>query len=166
MFAVIKTGGKQYKVKPRDIIKVNRLAADEGDVVAFEDVILFNDGSKTELGLPRLSGITVAGQVIEQARGPKIIAFKKRRRKNSRRKRGHKQDLSIVRITQILTDGKKPDLTAAKPVKKPKKSAEKTPATSHGEEDMAKARKKAAKKSTKARKPAKKKATRKKAKRK
>ncbi len=160
MFAVIKTGGRQYKVKPDDVIKVDRLSASEGDIVAFEDVILFSDGAKTQLGSPRVGGITVAGEVIEQGRGRKVIAFKKRRRKNSRRKRGHRQDLSVVRITQILTGGKKPDLTAAKPVKKPKKSA-KSPATSHGEDQMAK-RKKAAKKSTKAKKTTKKKATRKK----
>jgi large subunit ribosomal protein L21 len=157
MFAVIKTGGRQYKVKPDDVIKVNRLKGEEGDVVAFEDVILFSDGDKTQLGSPRLSGITVAGRVVEQARGPKIIAFKKRRRKNSRRKRGHKQDLSVVQITEILTDGKKPDLTAVKPAKKPSKSAG-SPLTSHGEEDMAKRKK--AKKSTKAKKTTKKKAKR------
>jgi len=164
MYAVIKTGGRQYKVKLDDVIKVNRLKAEEGDVVAFEDVILFSDGSKTQLGSPKVSGITVAGRVVEQARGPKVIAFKKRRRKNSRRKRGHKQDLSVVRITEILTGGKKPDFTAVKPAKKPKKPAGK-PLTSHGEDQMAK-KKKAAKKSTKAKKTTKKKATKKKTKKK
>ncbi|MES2906591.1 MAG: 50S ribosomal protein L21 [Pseudomonadota bacterium] len=167
MFAVIKAGGKQYKVKPDDVIMVNRLAANEGEIVTFEKVVLYNDGSKTQLGTPTLAGAVVAGRVIEQARGPKVIAFKKRRRKNSRRKRGHKQELSVVQITEILTGGKKPDLTAAKPVSKPKKSAKTSPDTSHGEEDMAKAKKTAKKKPAKkvAKKPAKK-ATRKTTKRK
>ena len=136
MFAIIKTGGKQYKVSKDDTIVVNLVNAEEGDVIAFEDVVLLNDGGKTQLGAPGIKGVTVAGRVLEHARGEKVIAFKKRRRQNSRRKRGHRQELSVVQITEILTDGKKPDLTAAKPVKKPK-TAEKT-SEFHGEEDMKK----------------------------
>ena len=150
MFAIIKTGGKQYKVSKDDTIVVNLMNAEEGDIVAFEDVVLLNDGGKTQLGAPGIKGVTVAGRVIEHARGEKVIAFKKRRRQNSRRKRGHRQELSVVQITEILTDGKKPDLTAAKPVKKPAKSAETTSAF-HGEEDMKKPK---AKKATTTRKTA------------
>ena len=148
MFAVIKTGGKQYKVKAGDVITIDRLRAEEGDVVALDDVLLFSDGSQTKIGVPRLADISVAGRVIEQSRGPKLIAFKKRRRKNSRRKRGHRQELSVVQIMEILTDGKKPDLNAAKPVKSLSKTAKSSPAPSHGEEDMAKAKKKSAKRKT------------------
>jgi large subunit ribosomal protein L21 len=112
MFAVIKAGGKQHRVAANDTITVNRLPGEAGDVVAFEDVVLFNDEGKTELGAPSVSGVTVAGEIVEQARGPKIIAFKKRRRQNSKRKRGHRQLLTVVRITEILTGGQKPDLKA------------------------------------------------------
>jgi large subunit ribosomal protein L21 len=112
MFAVIKAGGKQHRVAANETITVNRLAGAPGDVVAFEDVVLFNNDGKTELGAPSVSGVTVAGEIVEQARGPKIIAFKKRRRQNSKRKRGHRQLLTVVRITEILTGGQKPDLKA------------------------------------------------------
>jgi large subunit ribosomal protein L21 len=112
MFAVIKAGGKQHRVAANDTITVNRLTGAPGDVVAFEDVVLFNNEGTTELGAPSVSGVTVAGEIIEQARGPKIIAFKKRRRQNSKRKRGHRQLLTVVRITEILTGGQKPDLKA------------------------------------------------------
>lgn len=148
MFAIIKAGGKQYKVTKDDTIVVNLMDAEEGDIVTFDNVVLLNDGGKTQLGAPGVKGASVAGRVIEHARGEKVIAFKKRRRKNSRRKRGHRQELSVVKITEILTGGKKPDLSAAKPAKKPAKSAEMSP-ESHGEEDM---RKPTAKKSTGAKK--------------
>jgi large subunit ribosomal protein L21 len=122
MFAVIKAGGKQHRVAANDTIIVNRLTGAPGDVVAFEDVVLFNNEGKTELGAPSVSGVTVAGEIVEQARGPKIIAFKKRRRQNSKRKRGHRQLLTVVRITEILTGGQKPDLKA-KPKAKPAEAA-------------------------------------------
>ena len=122
MFAVIKAGGKQHRVAANDTITVNRLTGAPGDVVAFEDVVLINNEGKTELGAPSVSGVTVAGEIVEQARGPKIIAFKKRRRQNSKRKRGHRQLLTVVRITEILTGGQKPDLKA-KPKAKPADAA-------------------------------------------
>jgi large subunit ribosomal protein L21 len=122
MFAVIKAGGKQHRVAANETITVNRLPGEAGDVVAFEDVVLFNNEGKTELGAPSVSGVTVAGEIVEQARGPKIIAFKKRRRQNSKRKRGHRQLLTVVRITEILTGGQKPDLKA-KPNAKPAEPA-------------------------------------------
>ena len=122
MFAVIKAGGKQHRVAANDTITVNRLTGEPGDVIAFEDVVLFGNEGKTELGAPHIAGVTVAGEILEQSRGPKIIAFKKRRRQNSKRKRGHRQLFTVVRITEILTDGKKPDLKA-----KPKADAAAAP---------------------------------------
>lgn len=107
MFAIIKTGGKQYRVAADDVITVEKLAGNPGDVIAFEDVLLLGADVVT-VGSPRVAGATVAGELVEHTRGAKVIAFKKRRRKNSRRKRGHRQEFSIIRITEILTDGKKP----------------------------------------------------------
>jgi large subunit ribosomal protein L21 len=108
MFAVIKTGGKQYKVAADQKITVMALEGDAGAQVTFAEVLALFDGETSEIGAPHVAGACVVGEIVEQTRGPKVIAFKKRRRKNSRRKRGHKQDLTIVRITQILTDGAKP----------------------------------------------------------
>lgn len=107
MFAVIKTGGKQYKVAVNDVITIERLAGEAGDIIAFDQVLMLG-GDKPEVGAPTVKGATVAGELTEQARGPKVISFKKRRRQNSKRKKGHRQDLTIVRITEILTGGKKP----------------------------------------------------------
>jgi large subunit ribosomal protein L21 len=104
MFAIIKTGGKQYRVAPQDVITVARLAGAPGDVVEFGEVLLVGGDSVT-VGSPTVPGATVAGKLVDHTRGPKVIAFKKRRRKNSRRKRGHRQDYSVIRITDILTDG-------------------------------------------------------------
>jgi large subunit ribosomal protein L21 len=102
MFAVIKTGGKQYRVAAEDEITVMSISGEPGDAVSFNDVMMLSKEGVTEIGAPYLGGVSVAGTIVEQARGPKVIAFKKRRRKNSRRKRGHRQDLTIVRITEIV----------------------------------------------------------------
>jgi large subunit ribosomal protein L21 len=110
MFAVIKTGGKQYKVSRNDVITIEKLHAGPGDTVAFETVLLLG-GETTVVGAPTVQGATVVGSIVEQARGPKVINFFKRRRQNSKRKKGHRQDLTIVRITDILTGGAKPDLS-------------------------------------------------------
>jgi large subunit ribosomal protein L21 len=104
MFAVIKTGGKQYKVAANDVITIEKLEAAAGAAVLFSDVLMVG----LEVGSPTVPGATVSGTVVEQTRGPKVIAFKKRRRKNSRRKHGHRQDLTVVRITEILTGGATP----------------------------------------------------------
>jgi len=101
MFAVIKTGGKQYRVAAQDEITVMTLAGDAGAKVTFEDVLMVADGDQVKLGAPNVAGAKVIGEIVEQTRGEKVIAFKKRRRKNSKRKRGHRQDLTIVRITEI-----------------------------------------------------------------
>jgi len=101
MFAVIKTGGKQYKVAAEDTITVMTVTGEPGEKVTFDNVMMLVDGEATTVGAPFVAGASVAGEIVEQARGPKVIAFKKRRRKNSKRKRGHRQDLTIVRITGI-----------------------------------------------------------------
>jgi large subunit ribosomal protein L21 len=101
MFAVIKTGGKQYRVAADDKITVMTLAGQPGDEVTFGDVLMVVDGEDARIGAPGLAGATVTGTIVEHDRGPKVIAFKKRRRKNSKRKRGHRQDLTIVQITGI-----------------------------------------------------------------
>ncbi len=102
MFAVIRTGGKQYRVSAEDKITVMALPGAAGDKVDFEVLSVF-DGEAVSIGAPLVAGASVAAEIVEQARGPKVIAFKKRRRKNSRRKRGHRQDLTVVRITDIAT---------------------------------------------------------------
>jgi large subunit ribosomal protein L21 len=120
MFAVFKTGGKQYRVAAEDLLQVDKIKGEPGEIVEFGEVLVVGGDSVT-LGAPTVAGATVAAEVVDQARGPKIIAFKKRRRKNSRRKRGHRQEFTLLRITEILTDGNKPSKTA-----KPK--AERAPA--------------------------------------
>jgi large subunit ribosomal protein L21 len=105
MFAVIKTGGKQYKVAAEDKITVMLLPGEAGARIVFDEVLALFDGATNHVGAPRVAGASVVGEIVEQARGPKVYAFKKRRRKNSKRKRGHKQDLTVVRVTSILTGG-------------------------------------------------------------
>lgn len=112
MYAVIKTGGKQYRVAADDIIEIEKLAAEVGETVAFPDVLMVAGSGAPEIGRPTVAGATVAGEIVEQTRGDKVISFKKRRRKNSRRKRGHRQQLTVVRITEILTGGSKPSKLA------------------------------------------------------
>jgi large subunit ribosomal protein L21 len=111
MFAVIKTGGKQYRVAADDVIQVDKVGGDPGQIIQFGEVLLVG-GEQVTLGEPTVAGASVAAEVLEQGRGPKIIAFKKRRRKNSRRKRGHRQEFTRVRVTEILTDGAKPSKAA------------------------------------------------------
>jgi large subunit ribosomal protein L21 len=110
MFAVFKTGGKQYRVAAEDVLEVDKIKGEPGEVVEFGEVLVVG-GDNVTLGAPTVAGATVAAEVLEQGRGPKIIAFKKRRRKNSRRKRGHRQEFTRVRITEILTDGAKANKT-------------------------------------------------------
>ncbi len=111
MFAVFKTGGKQYRVAAEDVLKIDKVKGEPGEIVEFGEVLVVGGDSVT-LGAPTVAGATVAAEVLDQARGPKIIAFKKRRRKNSRRKRGFRQEFTLLRITEILTDGKKANKTA------------------------------------------------------
>jgi large subunit ribosomal protein L21 len=131
MFAVIKTGGKQYRVAAEDVIRIDRVNSQPGEIVEFGEVLVVG-GDTPLLGTPTVSGATVAGEVLQHSRGDKVIAFKKRRRKNSRRKRGYRHEFSVIRITEILTDGAKPSKTATpRPRRepKPKTEAEAAPAT-------------------------------------
>jgi large subunit ribosomal protein L21 len=124
MFAVFKTGGKQYRVAAEDVLKVARVKGEPGEIVEFGEVLVVGGDSVT-LGAPMVAGATVAAEVLDHARGPKIIAFKKRRRKNSRRKRGYREEFSLIRITEILTDGKKANMTASpRPKRAPAPAAE------------------------------------------
>jgi large subunit ribosomal protein L21 len=118
MFAVIRTGGKQYRVAAEDVIKIDKVSGNPGEIVQFGEVLVVG-GDNITLGQPTIAGASVAAKVLEQGRGPKIIAFKKRRRKNSRRKRGHRQEFTLLRVTEILTDGAKPSQTA-RPKREPK----------------------------------------------
>ena len=101
MYAVIKTGGKQYRVAKDDVVTIERVAGEAGSTIEFGEVLLVGSGADVKVGTPTVAGAKVVGELVEQTRGPKLIAFKKRRRKNSRRKKGHRQDLSSVRITSI-----------------------------------------------------------------
>jgi len=159
MFAVIRTGGKQYRVAPNDIIKVEKIAGEPGDIVELAEVILLGGEGGPKTGSPTIAGAMVAAEVISQGRGEKVVVFKKKRRKNYRRKKGHRQLLTSLRITEILTDGKKPSKAAPKPEKKaaPKpeaKKAEAKPAAKKAEAKQA-AKKPAAKAKAPAKKPAK-----------
>jgi large subunit ribosomal protein L21 len=124
MFAVIKTGGKQYRVAADDTLKVEKVPGEPGQIIEFGEVLVVGGDSVT-LGNPTVAGATVAAEVVSQGRGDKVIAFKKRRRKNSRRKRGHRQEFTLVRITEILTGGAKPSKEAKpKAARKPKAKKE------------------------------------------
>jgi large subunit ribosomal protein L21 len=118
MFAVIKTGGKQYRVAADDVLKIEKVKGEPGEIIQLGDVLVVG-GDNVTLGAPTVAGASVAAEVLEQGRGPKVIAFKKRRRKNSRRRRGHRQEFTLLRITEILTDGAKPS-KAARPKREPK----------------------------------------------
>jgi len=108
MFAVIKTGGKQYRVATDDVLTLEKLDGDAGEMVEVNEVLAVGDGDDVTIGSPRVDGAMVTAEVVTQGRGKKVIAFKKRRRQNSRRKRGHRQYLTTVRISEILTGGAKP----------------------------------------------------------
>lgn len=113
MYAVVKTGGKQYRVAKDDLITIERLPGDAGDIVTLDAVLMLGEGANVEIGAPFVAGAAVAGEIVEQAKGDKIIVFKKRRRQNYRRKRGHRQLLTKLRVTEILTGGAKPAMTKA-----------------------------------------------------
>ena len=154
MFAVIRTGGKQYRVAPNDVIEIERIAGEPGDIVELGEVLLLGGDSGPQTGSPIIAGALVAAELVEHIRGEKIIVFKKKRRKNYRRRNGHRQLLTMLRITEILTDGKKPSRTkVARP--EPKKAEPKTPGAKAKAEPKAKpAKKPMAKKAAPAKKPA------------
>jgi large subunit ribosomal protein L21 len=139
MFAVIKTGGKQYRVAAEDVITIEKLPAEAGATVTFEQVLMVGDGDKATIGTPLVAGASVAGEVVEQTRGDKIRIFKKKRRQNYRRTAGHRQHLTIVKITDILTDGANKAPKAA--AQKAKPGTDETPAAAKAAEAPAKTEK-------------------------
>ena len=160
MFAVIKTGGRQYRVVPNDVLEIGKIAGDVGTIVQLGEVLVVG-GDTPVLGAPTVAGATVAAEVLQHKRGPKVIAFKKRRRKNSRRKRGYRDEITVLRITEILTDNAKP--TIGPRPKKEKVAPAPTDADDEApDKKKAPARKAVAKKAA-AKKPAAKKAPAKKA---
>jgi len=114
MFAVIRTGGKQYRVAIDDLITVERLQGEAGDAIALDQVLMVGEGDRVDVGAPLVDGASVAAEIVEQGRGDKILVFKKRRRQNYRRKKGHRQHLTTLKVTEILTGGAQP---SAKPAK-------------------------------------------------
>src|ERR1700710_856208 len=109
MFAVIKTGGRQYRVVPDDVLEIGKIAGDVGTIVQLGEVLLVG-GESPVLGVPTVAGASVAAEVLQHKRGPKVISFKKRRRKNSKRKRGYRDEITVLRITEILTNDNKPTI--------------------------------------------------------
>ena len=140
MFAVIKTGGRQYRVVPDDVLEIGKIAGDVGTIVQLGEVLVLGGDTPT-LGLPTVAGASVAAEVLQHKRGPKVIAFKKRRRKNSRRKRGYRDEITVLRITEILADNAKPTVGP-----RPKREKVATPAEDGDEAPKKAPAKKAAKK--------------------
>ncbi|MCH2553747.1 MAG: 50S ribosomal protein L21 [SAR116 cluster bacterium] len=166
MYALVRTGGQQYRVTKDDTILVDRIAADEGAEVILDDVVMLGDGDKVTIGTPRVEGAAVSATVISQTRGPKIIIFRRKRRKNHRRTQGHRQDLTLLKINAIAEDGKslKPKATPAKKVAAKEEAAPKAAAKKAAAKKAApKAEAKAAPKKAAAKKAAAEKATAKKA---
>src|SRR5688572_14745782 len=151
MFAVIKTGGRQYRVVPDDVLEIGKIAGDVGTIVQLGEVLLVG-GESPVLGVPTVAGASVAAEVLQHKRGPKVISFKKRRRKNSRRKRGYRDEITVLRITEILTNNAKPSIGP-----RPKREKVVAPAT-EGDDEAPKAAKKKAPAKKAAAKPAAKKA--------
>jgi len=138
MFAVIKTGGRQYRVVPDDVLEIGKIAGDVGTIVQLGEVLLVG-GDSPMLGAPTVAGATVAAEVLQHKRGPKIISFKKRRRKNSRRKRGYRDEITVLRITEILTNDNKPTIGP-----RPKREKPVAAAQVEGDDEAPKAAKKKA----------------------
>ena len=109
MFAVIKTGGRQFRVVPDDVLEIGKIEGQVGTIVQLNEVLVVG-GDTPVLGAPTVAGASVAAEVLQHKRGPKVIAFKKRRRKNSRRKRGYRDELTVLRVTEILTNDAKPSI--------------------------------------------------------
>jgi len=137
MFAVIKTGGRQYRVVPEDVLEIGRIEGQVGTIVQLGEVLVLG-GETPILGTPTVAGASVAAEVLQQKRGPKVIAFKKRRRQNSRRKRGYRDELTLLRITEILADNAKPSVGP-----RPKKEKVTAPVTGAEVDEAPRAAKKA-----------------------
>jgi len=123
MFAIIKTGGKQYRVAEDDLIKVEKLDGEAGSTITLDQVLLVGDADKQSVGVPFVEGAAVEAEVIQQKKDKKIIVFKKKRRQNYRRKNGHRQEITVLKVTKIIASGAK---KAAAPKAEAKPAAEKT----------------------------------------
>ena len=156
MFAAFKTGGKQYKVAPGDILKIEKLDGKVGDKVTFEEVMMVVDGDKILTGTPVVEKATVTGEIVVQGKDKKVIVFKKKRRQNYRRKKGHRQEITIVRVSSIEAPGISAKAEAKKAA--PAKKAEAKKETAKAETKKSAPKKAEAKKETAAKKPAAKKA--------
>src|SRR5580698_4322100 len=148
MFAVIKTGGRQYRVVPDDVLEIGKIAGDVGTIVQLGEVLLVG-GDSPVLGVPTVAGASVAAEVLQHKRGPKVISFKKRRRKNSKRKRGYRDEITVLRITEILTNDNKPTVGP-----RPKREKKVVAAHDDGDDAPKKPAKKAAPKKPAAKKAA------------
>jgi large subunit ribosomal protein L21 len=142
MYAVIKTGGKQYKVQTNDIIEVEKLDKEAGSTVKFEEVLLIDDGKEVKVGNPNIAGAAVVAEIITQKKDDKILVFKKKRRHNYRRTKGHRQPLSLVRITDLGFGGKAKAAPKKEEAKTEKKAAPKTEAKSEAKAEKKPAAKK------------------------
>jgi large subunit ribosomal protein L21 len=162
MYALVKTGGKQYRVSKDDTILVERLSAEEGEQIILSDIVMLGDGDKVTIGTPRVDGAGVSATVVRQTRGPKIIIFRRKRRKNHRRTQGHRQDLTLLKINEVAEDAK--NLKTTKPAAKaaPKKGVALKKVAKDAAPAKKAAEKKAAPKAAAAKKPAAKKAATKK----
>jgi large subunit ribosomal protein L21 len=151
MYAVIKTGGKQYRVAQNEVLKIERLAVEAGRRIAFNEVLAVDAGAGLKVGTPMVAGAMVTATVVEQTHAPTILVFKKKRRHNYRRKNGHRQDLTVIRIGEILTDGRQPS-----PEPEPQAEAAPRPAAAKPKAKAKPAQPPAAKKAAAKPKPAKK----------
>ncbi|WP_208437250.1 50S ribosomal protein L21 [Bartonella taylorii] len=146
MFAVIKTGGKQYRVVADQMMKVERIIGDAGDVVEFNDILMVGQEGNAVIGTPVVADALVTAEIVEQTRGRKVIAFKKRRRQNSKRTRGHRQELTTLRILEILMGGAKPKKAATKSIKEEATALEEATKETKAPASVKKAAKKTAEK--------------------
>lgn len=124
MFAVVKTGGKQYRVAVNDVIQVEKLPGEAGTTIEFPEVLMVGNDQGVQVGTPLLSGVPVTGEILEQTRGDKILVFKKKRRHQYRRRAGHRQELTVIRVTGIGDVKAEAQPKAAKKTKAAKAEAE------------------------------------------
>jgi large subunit ribosomal protein L21 len=156
MFAVVKTGGKQYRVAKDDLLRVEKLDAQAGDTVILDEVLMISDENGAKTGTPTVEGAVVEAEVVEQMRDRKVIIFKKKRRQNYRRKKGHRQHLTVLKVVDIALDGSKKKAKTAAKADKPVEAPVETPSAEDAPEAAATPAKKAAAKKTTAKKTAKK----------
>ena len=128
MYAVVKTGGKQYRVAKDDVLTIEKLDGEAGAVIELEQVLAINDGKGLTIGTPMIDGARVAATVLEQKKGEKVLIFKKKRRQNYRRTKGHRQQLTVIRISDILAKGQKVVAAKAAPATDADAPAKKAPA--------------------------------------